>query len=149
MAILNEAPEMHLQMVSSHGMLAILEVLEGKCSRDVTLKLLQILNLVGLQLSLTVRSCSDIFLQLVTEDLGFLESFCLIGGIPVMMGMWYLFRSTFLGLKPLSKGFTSKKYSTECRSEASHFIRLLCHTSALTLQMFISYVIETDSQTIL
>lgn len=39
---------MQLQLVSSHGMLAILEVLEGKCSRDVTMKLLQILNMVGL-----------------------------------------------------------------------------------------------------
>lgn len=37
---------MHFQLVSSHGMLAILEVLEGKCSRDVTMKLLQILNMV-------------------------------------------------------------------------------------------------------
>lgn len=41
----------------------------------------------------------------------------------------------------ISQGFTSKKYSSECRSEASNFIRLLCHTSALTLQMFISYVL--------
>jgi hypothetical protein len=36
---------MQLQLVSSHGMLAILEVLEGKRSRDVTMKLLQILNM--------------------------------------------------------------------------------------------------------
>jgi len=46
---------MQLQLVSSHGMLAILEVLEGKCSRDVTMKLLQILNMVG-QLSLVCLS---------------------------------------------------------------------------------------------
>ncbi|KAF9483361.1 hypothetical protein BDN70DRAFT_873858 [Pholiota conissans] len=100
--IMTETPEMQVQLVSSHGMLAILEVLEGRCSRDVIMKLLQIINL------------------LVTEDLGFLESFCLIGGIPVMME------------------FTSKKYPSECRLEASNFIRLLCHTSVLTLQMFIS-----------
>jgi len=37
-------------------------------------------------------------------------------------------------------GFTSKKYPSECRQEASNFIRLLCHTSVLTLQMFISCV---------
>ncbi|KIJ54808.1 hypothetical protein M422DRAFT_240892 [Sphaerobolus stellatus SS14] len=97
-----EAPEMQLQMVSSHGMLAILEVLEAKPSRDVILRLLQIVNL------------------LVTSDLGILESFCLIGGIPVLMG------------------FTSKKFSSECRLEASNFIQLLCHSSVLTLQMFIS-----------
>lgn len=36
--------------------------------------------------------------------------------------------------------FTSKKHSPECRLEASNFIRLLCHSSVLTLQMFISYV---------
>ncbi|KAG6853052.1 hypothetical protein C0991_007196 [Blastosporella zonata] len=102
LSIIDETPEMQVQLVSSHGMLAILEVLEGKCSRDVIMKLLQIIN------------------QLVTTDLGFLESFCLIGGIPVMME------------------FTSKKYPSECRLEASDFIRLLCHTSVLTLQMFIS-----------
>lgn len=102
LGIMADTPEMQIQLVSSHGMLAILEVLEGKCSRDVNIKLLQIVNL------------------LVTADLGFLESFCLIGGIPVMMG------------------FTSKRYPSECRLEASNFIRLLCHTSVLTLQMFIS-----------
>ncbi|KAI0075090.1 kinase-like protein [Panus rudis PR-1116 ss-1] len=100
--IILETPEMQSQLVSAHGMLAILEVLEGRSSRDVTLKLLQIVN------------------TLVTSDMGFLESFCLIGGIPVIMG------------------FTSKKYPSECRLEASHFIQLLCHSSVLTLQMFIS-----------
>jgi len=30
------------QLVSSHGMLAILEVLEGNCSREVNMKLLHI-----------------------------------------------------------------------------------------------------------
>ncbi|KAJ3917570.1 armadillo-type protein, partial [Lentinula edodes] len=49
-----------------------------------------------------------------------LESFCLIGGIPVVMG------------------FTSKRFPSECRLEASNFIQLMCHTSVLTLQMFIS-----------
>lgn len=102
MNIMVDTPEMQDQLVSSHGMLAILEVLEGRCSRDVAIKLLQIVNLV------------------VTADAGSLESFCLIGGIPVIMG------------------FTSKKYASECRLEASNFIRLLCHTSVLTLQMFIA-----------
>ncbi|KAJ8081011.1 Protein kinase of the Mitotic Exit Network [Marasmius tenuissimus] len=102
LTIMADTPDMQMQLVSSHGMLAILEVLEGKCSRDVIMKLLQIIN------------------ALVTADVGFLESFCLIGGIPVMMG------------------FTSKKYPSECRLEASNFIRLLCNTSVLTLQMFIS-----------
>ncbi|KAJ7202878.1 hypothetical protein GGX14DRAFT_653362 [Mycena pura] len=102
LSIMTDTPEMQLQLVSSHGMLAILEVLEGKCSRDVSMRLLQMINL------------------LVNANLGFLESFCLIGGIPVMMS------------------FTSKRFPSECRLEASNFIRLLCHTSVMTLQMFIS-----------
>lgn len=43
---MEEAPDMQAQLVSSHGMLAILEVLESKPSRDVIIKLLQIVNLV-------------------------------------------------------------------------------------------------------
>ncbi|KAJ3845006.1 armadillo-type protein [Lentinula raphanica] len=100
--ILVASPEMQIQLVSSHGMLAILEVLEGYHSREIVLQLLRIVNL------------------LVTENVSFLESFCLVGGIPVVMG------------------FTSKRFPSECRLEASNFIRLLCHTSVLTLQMFIS-----------
>jgi hypothetical protein len=46
-----DAPEMKMQMVSSHGLLAILEVLESKPSRDVILRLLQIVNLVSVGLS--------------------------------------------------------------------------------------------------
>jgi hypothetical protein len=37
---------MQYEVVSSHGMLAILEVLQSKSSRDVILRLLQIVNLV-------------------------------------------------------------------------------------------------------
>ncbi|KAH8987236.1 hypothetical protein EDB86DRAFT_3065770 [Lactarius hatsudake] len=74
LSILSDAPEMQGQLVSAHGMLAILEVLEGRSSRDVIMRLLQIINL----------------------------------------------------------------YPSECRLQASNFIQLLCHTSVLTLQMFIS-----------
>ncbi|KAJ4496933.1 hypothetical protein C8R41DRAFT_824034 [Lentinula lateritia] len=70
--------------------------------RETVLQLLRIINL------------------LVTGNIGFLESFCLIGGIPVVMGL------------------TSKRFPSECRLEASNFIQLMCHTSVLTLQMFIS-----------
>ncbi|QRW06434.1 kinase domain protein [Ceratobasidium sp. AG-Ba] len=101
LAIMAEAPEMQAQLVSAHGMLAILEVLESKPSRDVTISAEGGLPAGWWR--------SRIF-----------GSFCLIGGIPVVMA------------------FTTKKYSTECRVEASNFIRVLCHTSVLTLQMFIS-----------
>ncbi|KAI0049407.1 hypothetical protein FA95DRAFT_872344 [Auriscalpium vulgare] len=107
LSIMSDTPEMQSQLVSAHGMLAILEVLEEcqeqrEAHREVVMRLLHIINL------------------LVTADAGFLESFCLIGGIPVMMV------------------FTSKKYPSDCRLQASNFIQLLCHTSVLTLQMFIS-----------
>jgi hypothetical protein len=44
---MGDAPEMQQQLVSSHGMLAILEVLEAKPSRDVIIRLLKIINLVS------------------------------------------------------------------------------------------------------
>ena len=47
MGILSDAPEMQGQLVSAHGMLAILEVLEGRGSREVIMRLLQIINLVS------------------------------------------------------------------------------------------------------
>jgi phosphate starvation-inducible membrane PsiE len=43
-----ETQEMQVQLVSSHVMLAILEVLEGRCSRDVIIKLLQIIILYAM-----------------------------------------------------------------------------------------------------
>jgi hypothetical protein len=150
---MEENPEMQIQLVSSHGMLAILEVLEGRVSRDVAVKLLQIINLVSSGLVCLIHTL--IFAQLVTSDVGFLESFCLIGyvllrfpklshscffysGIPVVMGELPTFARH--RLLTICVGFTSKKYASECRLEASNFIRLLCHTSVLTLQMFIAYV---------
>ena len=40
---------MQSQLVSAHGMLAIMEVLESRISREVALKLLQIVNAVSRQ----------------------------------------------------------------------------------------------------
>ena len=48
LSIISDAPEMQGQLVSAHGMLAILEVLEGRGSREVIMRLLQIINLVRL-----------------------------------------------------------------------------------------------------
>ncbi|OCF43911.1 STE/STE11/CDC15 protein kinase [Kwoniella heveanensis CBS 569] len=99
----NTPPEMGLEahFVSQHGLLAVLEVLESRLSREVAVRLLKIVNLT------------------VTSDVEMLESFCLIGGIPVIIP------------------FTSKRHSLETRLEASTFIQQLTR-SALTLQMFIS-----------
>ncbi len=87
-----ETPEMQVQLVSSHGMLAILEVLEGRCSRDVIMKLLQIINLV--REVRYIKSCESyvrIFKQLVTEDIGFLEA-------SVSLGVFYFHCSGNLSL---------------------------------------------------
>ncbi|WVQ96827.1 hypothetical protein IAU59_003934 [Kwoniella sp. CBS 9459] len=99
----NTPPEMGLEahFVSQHGLLAVLEVLESRLSREVAVRLLKLVNLI------------------VTSDVEMLESFCLIGGIPVIIP------------------FTSKRHSLETRLEASTFIQQLTR-SALTLQMFIS-----------
>lgn len=131
---------MQPQLVSSHGMLAILEVLEGRASRDVTMKLLQIVNEVC-STTCYVRSYSSLHrLQLVTTDMGFLESFCLIGYVKYSdCCKDKLLTISGSGI-PVIMGFTSKRHPIECRLQASNFIRLLCHSSVLTLQMFISYV---------
>ena len=153
-----DTPDMQMQLVSSHGMLAILEVLEGKCSRDVIMKLLQIINAVsGLRLpsggpilnpsKVGHRRCrvpgkflfdwvskSPIPVGLLTK--GYV---IYVSGIPVMMGTLLMinhFRRSLICDQCV--GFTSKRYPSECRLEASNFIRLLCNTSVLTLQMFIS-----------
>lgn len=139
--ILNDVPEMHLQLVSSHGMLAILEVLEGKCSRDVTMKLLQILNTVRDIFVSVQRGASQPVITACYRRPGVLGELLLDWRHPNYDGC-AVFRMYVIycwsDIRP--SGFTSKKYSSECRLEASNFIRLLCHTSVLTLQMFISYV---------
>ncbi|KAF5382491.1 hypothetical protein D9615_003043 [Tricholomella constricta] len=115
--IMDDAPEMQVQLVSSHGMLAILEVLEGKCSRDVIMKLLQIIN---------KASRNHVVFLLDWWHSGH------DGHVHIILP------GSFEILMHISSEFTSKKYPSECRLEASNFIRLLCHTSVLTLQMFIS-----------
>nr|KIR47073.1 STE/STE11/CDC15 protein kinase [Cryptococcus bacillisporus CA1280] len=88
----NSPPNMGLEahFVAQHGLIA-----------DVIVRLLKLVNLI------------------VTSNVELLESFCLIGGIPVIIP------------------YTSKKHSLETRLGASTFIRQLTR-SALTLQMFIS-----------
>lgn len=130
---------MQSQLVSAHGMLAIMEILEGRITREVALKLLQLVNTV--RISLPWRNMLVDILQLVTADMGFLESFCLIGYVRLMSSLTGNRSSLCLNRGiPVIMDFTSKKHSPECRLEASNFIRLLCHSSVLTLQMFISYV---------
>ncbi|BEI80759.1 hypothetical protein CcaverHIS002_0112880 [Cutaneotrichosporon cavernicola] len=104
----NAPPDMQLErhFVQNRGMLALLDVLETHLNRrdhvrELPMSLLKIVNFI------------------VAVDVDNLESFCLVGGIPVMIP------------------YTSKRYHLNIRLEASTFIQNLTR-SALTLQMFIS-----------
>ncbi|ORX91461.1 hypothetical protein K493DRAFT_50780 [Basidiobolus meristosporus CBS 931.73] len=58
--------------------------------------------------------------QIIYNNKEIQEYLCLVGGIPVVMD------------------FASRKYHRNIRIEAAYFIKQMCHTSTLTLQMFIS-----------
>lgn len=98
---LTNVPELVDHFVVSHGPMAVVEVLEARRGRQVNLNLLRIINLV------------------VAADTTYLESFCLVGGIPTIML------------------FTSTEHPLETRLEASTFVESLTGTES-TLQMFIS-----------
>lgn len=100
--ILTETPEMKMHLTSSHGVLPIVEKLEDCDSREISSRLLQIVNI------------------LMLDNVEMQENLCLVGGIPVIMA------------------YASKRYPEEIRMGAAAFLREMCHTSTLTLQMFIS-----------
>jgi hypothetical protein len=58
LSILDGSGELQDHFVFAHGMLAVLEVLETKPSRDVTLNLLKIVNMVG-GITSCCRYCID------------------------------------------------------------------------------------------
>jgi hypothetical protein len=70
------------------------------------------------------------------RDLDALESFCLVGGIQVIIVSWL--RGLTLNTAD-QQPYTSKRHSPETRLEAALFIQQLTQ-SPLTMQMFISYV---------
>ena len=100
--VLLESPEMKMVVISSHGMLPMLEVLEHCERRDTSLRLLRIIN------------------GILRDNVEPQENFCFVGGIPIVTK------------------FAHKKYPREIRLEAAAFVRQMCITSTLTLQMFIS-----------
>jgi len=69
------------------------------------------------------------------RDLGALESFCLVGGIQVIIVNCSDFGFNTADKQP----YTSKRHSPETRLEAALFIQQLTQ-SPLTMQMFISCV---------
>ena len=66
MQILLEFPDMKSVVISSHGLLPILEVLEGCTDRDIILQLLKIINVI------------------ILDSVEIQENFCFVGGIPIV-----------------------------------------------------------------
>ncbi|KAB8611412.1 hypothetical protein FH972_025917 [Carpinus fangiana] len=64
--VLCESPDLKSVVVSSHGLLPILEVLDNCQRRDISLILLRIINLI------------------IFENVEIQENFCFVGGIPVV-----------------------------------------------------------------
>ncbi|PWN40644.1 hypothetical protein IE81DRAFT_335186 [Ceraceosorus guamensis] len=93
---------MRRQMLLAHGALAVVQLLEVTKSRLVLSRALGLLNV------------------LIYDDTAAQETLCLIGAIPVVMGM------------------TSKRFAHEIRLEAAHFIYSMCSASSLTLQFVLS-----------
>lgn len=121
-------------------MLAILEILEEKLSRDVAVRLLKIVNIVS-RLDSISQPQAPADPQVVMSDMDALEAFCLVGGILVIIVssqskvLWMI----HLTIQP----YTTNKHSLETRLEAASFVQQLTR-SDITLQMFISYVIHSD-----
>ena len=66
MQVLFESPEMKSVIISSHGLLPILEVLENCQDRDIILQLLKIINII------------------ILDSVEIQENFCFVGGIPIV-----------------------------------------------------------------
>lgn len=65
--ILCESPGLKSAVISAHGLLPILEILEGCQQRDTVLTLLKIINMI------------------IFENMEIQENFCFVGGIPVVV----------------------------------------------------------------
>ena len=100
--VLYDSPDVKGVIISAHGVLPILEILETCKRRDIIFNLLKTVNLI------------------ILNDVEIQENLCFVGGIPIITK------------------FASKKYSSDIRLEAAAFVRQMCHTSILTLQMFVS-----------
>lgn len=64
--VLSDSPDMKTVVISSHGLLPILEVLENCQYRDISLRLLKIINII------------------ILDSVEIQENFCFVGGIPVV-----------------------------------------------------------------
>ena len=100
--VLCDSPDTKGVIISAHGILPILEILESCKRRDIIYNLLRTVNMI------------------IQDDVEIQENLCFVGGIPIITK------------------FASKRHSSDIRLEAAAFVRQMCQTSILTLQMFVS-----------
>ncbi|XP_024396492.1 MAP3K epsilon protein kinase 1 isoform X3 [Physcomitrium patens] len=99
--ILREFPNQKSRLMSRHGLIPLMDMLETSNNR-VLYEVLRVIN------------------HVIQDHVELQENACLIGLVPVVTS------------------FASTERSRDIRMEVSNFVRQLCHTSATTLQMFIS-----------
>eukprot|EP01028_Stygiella_incarcerata_P009401 TRINITY_DN444_c0_g2_i1.p1 TRINITY_DN444_c0_g2~~TRINITY_DN444_c0_g2_i1.p1 ORF type:complete len:979 (+),score=280.63 TRINITY_DN444_c0_g2_i1:125-3061(+) len=98
-----EHPEFRHELVTHHGIVPILEILDHCKSDDVAVAVIRVLNLI------------------ISGDVQFKEMLCLMGALPIVFRFLQIPSPEKMGLF----------YHVSC------FIREMCMTSTLTLQMFI------------
>jgi hypothetical protein len=121
LALLWENTEVKDLIISAHGLLPILEILEPctvKSRQHMILQLLKIVNAVSYLGEPRITNSNVI--QIILDDVELQENLCFVGGIPIITK------------------FAARQYSNEIRLEAAAFVRQMYQTSTLTLQMFVS-----------
>lgn len=109
-------------MISAHGLLPILEVLDTctlQSKQQMILHWLRVVNTVSCLCYSRSSSVAD-GEQIILDDVELQENLCFVGGIPLITK------------------FAARQYSNEIRLEAAAFVRQMYQTSTLTLQMFVS-----------
>uniref|UniRef100_A0A7S1KN36 non-specific serine/threonine protein kinase n=1 Tax=Percolomonas cosmopolitus TaxID=63605 RepID=A0A7S1KN36_9EUKA len=81
---------------------------------------LPIMQMLEVDNPAVVHATLQVINQLIEKNQEFQETLCLVGALPVIME------------------FSKMRYKTDIRVQASQFIREMCHTSAMTLEMFIA-----------
>lgn len=81
---------------------------------------LPIMQMLEVDNPAVVHATLQVINQLIAKNQEFQETLCLVGALPAIME------------------FSRMSYKTEIRIQASQFIKEMCHTSAMTLEMFIA-----------
>eukprot|EP00762_Andalucia_godoyi_P000625 ANDGO_05391.mRNA.1 MAP3K epsilon protein kinase 1 len=106
-------PEQKHQLTAHHGIMPILELLENYSN-----------NPLVENPSVKEQDCIIALLRVlnsvIRDDVRYLENLCLMGALPTILK------------------FSFSGWDTEVRDQAGRFVHDICHSSTLTLQMFIA-----------